>query len=152
MEAFIGAFLISTNYFITIQFMKWLVLDVIPPDKKIPTILCSCIDEREIDRIVNNFYKEQAFAEIEKTINYQFNNKAYLIAAFTHPSSFANRLTNCYERLEFLGDAVLDFLVTRHIFVQNKDITPGKNLKEIFQKNLINLFRSSHRYSTRFIE
>jgi endoribonuclease Dicer len=152
MEAFIGAFLISTNYFITIQFMKWLVLDVIPPDKKIPTILCSCIDEREIDRIVKNFYKEQAFAEIEKTINYQFNNKAYLIAAFTHPSSFANRLTNCYERLEFLGDAVLDFLVTRHIFVQNKDITPGKNLKEIFQKNLMNLFRSSHRYSTRFIE
>ncbi len=29
-------------------------------------------------------------------------------------------------RLEFLGDAVLDFLVTRHIFVKNKDITPGR--------------------------
>jgi len=30
-------------------------------------------------------------------------------------------------RLEFLGDAVLDFLVTRHIFVNNKDITPGND-------------------------
>jgi endoribonuclease Dicer len=28
--------------------------------------------------------------------------------------------------LEFLGDAVLDFLVTRHIFIENKDITPGR--------------------------
>jgi hypothetical protein len=37
-----------------------------------------------------------------------------------------------FYRLEFLGDAVLDFLVTRHIFVENKDITPGKNLKEMF--------------------
>jgi endoribonuclease Dicer len=98
MEAFMGAFLISTNYFTTIQFMKWLGLDVIPPDEKIPTILCSSIEEGEIVHIVNNFYKEQAFFDIEKTINYEFNNKAYLIAAFTHPSSFANRLTNCYER------------------------------------------------------
>lgn len=98
MEALMGAFLISTNYFITIQFMKWLGLDVIPPDNPLPTIFCSSIEPAEIDQIVNNFYKEQAFSEIEETINYKFNNKAYLIAAFTHPSSFANRLTNCYER------------------------------------------------------
>jgi endoribonuclease Dicer len=97
-EACIGAFLISTNYSITIQFMKWLGLDVIPSNEQIPTILCSSIDENEIDPIINNFYKEQAFMDIEKTINYTFNSKAYLIAAFTHPSSFANRLTNCYER------------------------------------------------------
>jgi endoribonuclease Dicer len=31
-EALIGAFLISTNYMTTIQFMKWLGLDVIPLD------------------------------------------------------------------------------------------------------------------------
>jgi hypothetical protein len=63
-----------------------------------PSILCSCIQEEEINRIVQKFYEEQKFAHIEDTINYKFNNKAYLIAAFTHPSSFANRLTNCYER------------------------------------------------------
>src|SRR5262249_19728625 len=50
-EAFIGAYLISTNYFITIQFMKWLGLDVIPMDKTIPTILCSSIETVEIDPI-----------------------------------------------------------------------------------------------------
>ena len=30
------------------------------------------------------------------------------------------------DRLEFLGDAVLDFLVTRHIFIVREDIKPGK--------------------------
>jgi endoribonuclease Dicer len=98
MEAFIGAFLISTDYSITIQFMNWLGLDVIPEDKTIPTIVCSSIGDGEIDSVVNHFYREQEFSFIEKTINYEFKNKAYLIAAFTHPSSFANRLTNCYER------------------------------------------------------
>ncbi|CAF4395857.1 unnamed protein product, partial [Adineta steineri] len=93
---------------------------------KVPPILCSYLQNEESNRIVEKFYKEQAFCSVEKTINYKFNNKAYLIAAFTHPSSFANRLTNCYERLEFLGDAVLDFLVTRYIFVNDKNITPGR--------------------------
>ncbi|CAF1417949.1 unnamed protein product [Adineta steineri] len=130
MEAFMGAFLISTNYMVTIQFMKWLGLDVIPLDEnkeimKTPPILCSYLQNEESNRTVEKFYKEQAFSFVEKTINYEFNNKAYLIAAFTHPSSFANRLTSCYERLEFLGDAVLDFLVTRYIFVNDKNITPA---------------------------
>jgi endoribonuclease Dicer len=97
-EAFIGAFLISTNYSTTIQFMKWLGLDVIPEDTKIPSIVCSSIGDGEVDSVVNRFYKEQDFSMIEKTIHHEFKNKAYLIAAFTHPSSFANRLTNCYER------------------------------------------------------
>ncbi len=97
-EAFIGAFLISTNYSTTIQFMKWLGLDVIPEDTNIPSIVCSSIGDGEIDSVVNRFYKEQDFSMIEKTIHHEFKNKAYLIAAFTHPSSFANRLTNCYER------------------------------------------------------
>jgi hypothetical protein len=34
MEGFMGAFLVSTNYITTIQFMKWLGLDVIPFDEK----------------------------------------------------------------------------------------------------------------------
>ena len=98
MEGLIGAFLISTNYFLTIQFMSWLGLDVLPTETDIPSIICPSIDNEQIDFILKNFYQEQNFAEIEQTIKYQFNNKAYLIAAFTHPSSFANRLTNCYER------------------------------------------------------
>ncbi|CAF4641593.1 unnamed protein product, partial [Rotaria sp. Silwood2] len=40
-EAFIGAFLISTDYTITIQFMKWLGLDVIPLDENSKKIFYS---------------------------------------------------------------------------------------------------------------
>ena len=47
---------------------------------------------------ISELYFGQAFDKIEKKINYVFNNKAYLIAAFTHPSYCNNRLTQCYER------------------------------------------------------
>ncbi|CAF4933691.1 unnamed protein product, partial [Rotaria sp. Silwood1] len=134
-EAFIGAFLISTNYTTTIQFMHWLGLCVIPVAKS-PSILRSNIgstNEDEISEIMNKFFHDKAFDEIETMINYTFQSKAYLIAAFTHPSSFANRLTDCYERLEFLGDAILDFLVTRYVFVHyNQNVTPGKHYRVVY--------------------
>jgi len=43
----------------------------------------------------------------EARLGYVFKNKLLLIEALTHASYFPNRLTDCYQRLEFLGDAVL---------------------------------------------
>lgn len=43
----------------------------------------------------------------ETSLGYVFKNKLLLIEALTHASYFPNRLTDCYQRLEFLGDAVL---------------------------------------------
>ncbi|KAG8753081.1 hypothetical protein FRC14_006464 [Serendipita sp. 396] len=42
----------------------------------------------------------------------------------THTSIRGNDMT-CYERLEFLGDAILDFLVIRHIFDLHGRLSPG---------------------------
>lgn len=47
------------------------------------------------------------YEELEKSIGYEFHDISYLLQAFTHASYQPNRLTDCYQRLEFLGDAVL---------------------------------------------
>jgi dsRNA-specific ribonuclease len=52
---------------------------------------------------------------IEEHLNYDFRNRALLAEALTH-CSWPNPAVPCYQRLEFLGDAVLDVLVTRHLY------------------------------------
>ncbi|XP_033634026.1 endoribonuclease Dicer-like [Asterias rubens] len=61
----------------------------------------------------------------ETTINYSFRDKAYLVQAFTHASYHYNGVTDCYQRLEFLGDAILDYLITRHLFDHHQYLSPG---------------------------
>lgn len=53
--------------------------------------------------------------EIEKELSYSFQNPKLLSQALTHRSS-AENLTASYERLEFLGDAVLELVVSEHLF------------------------------------
>jgi ribonuclease-3 len=51
---------------------------------------------------------------LERKINYKFYKKNYLIQAFTHKSLDSSPRAN-YERLEFLGDAVIDIIVSREL-------------------------------------
>ena len=44
-------------------------------------------------------------------ISYQFNNLSLLQEALTHPSFAKNNKANNYQRLEFLGDAVLGMII-----------------------------------------
>ena len=54
--------------------------------------------------------------ELEKSIGYTFKNKELLKVALTH-SSYANEhQVECNERLEFLGDAVLDLCISCHLY------------------------------------
>ena len=64
--------------------------------------------------------------EIEEKLGYSFKNKALLKEAFTH-SSYANRFrTKSNERLEYLGDAVLEFIVTEWQYRQDSFTNEGK--------------------------
>ena len=47
-------------------------------------------------------------------IDYRFNNIEYLEQAFTHRSISSEPREN-YERLEFLGDAVIDIIISREL-------------------------------------
>ena len=51
---------------------------------------------------------------VEKKINYLFHNRDYLVQAFTHKSISTSPREN-YERLEFLGDTVIDIIVSREL-------------------------------------
>lgn len=67
--------------------------------------------------------------ELEERIGYHFKNKMLLLAALTH-SSFSNEKRNRIyyehnERLEFLGDSVLSFVVSGHIFSDHKTFQEG---------------------------
>lgn len=65
------------------------------------------------------------YSEFEAHIGYQFQDRSYLLQAMTHASYSPNRLTDCYQRLEFLGDAVLDYLITRHLYEDPRQHSPG---------------------------
>lgn len=47
------------------------------------------------------------YEKLERLLDYEFNDKALLLQALTHPSCLDNQLTDCYQKLEFIGDAVL---------------------------------------------
>lgn len=54
---------------------------------------------------------------IEQILHYSFKDVTWLRRALTHPSCDQKRSTNiAYERLEYLGDAVLELVVSRELF------------------------------------
>ena len=75
---------------------------------------------------------EYTIGELEKKIGYQFRDKSLLKQALTH-SSFANeqRINKLkdYERLEFLGDAVLELISSDFLFHENPQMPEGKLTK-----------------------
>ena len=60
---------------------------------------------------------------IEKIIGYSFGNVNTLTEALTHSS---RGLAYSYERLEFLGDAVLELIVSEHIFIEHPEYSEGQ--------------------------
>ena len=72
-----------------------------------------------------SLYEKLDVNKIESTIGYKFKEKSFLLEAFTHASYDDNRVTGSYERLEYLGDAVLDYLITAYIY-SHTAASPGK--------------------------
>ncbi len=60
---------------------------------------------------------------LQQQLNYQFDNKELLIEALTH-KSYKQPYNN--ERLEFLGDAVLDLIVGEYLYKKFKQHDEGK--------------------------
>lgn len=150
-EALIGTYLISSGSYAAIQFMDWLGLKVLPkgmkmncenqkdeifdqekwlPQPRSPLIIPkhirnNCLKIQEIEnKLEETFYKHH-LDNFEKIVDYRFRDRAYLVQAFTHNSYYENTVTDCYQRLEFLGDAVLDYLITRYLYEDPRCHSPG---------------------------
>lgn len=70
--------------------------------------------------------------ELEEKIGYHFQNESLLEEAVTH-SSYSNERkinkTGNYERLEFLGDAVLELTASEFLFAKEPRMPEGKMTK-----------------------
>ena len=62
--------------------------------------------------------------KVEDAIGYKFKEPLYLLEALTHASFI--EIDACYQRLEFLGDAVLDVLMVFHIYEDHPEYDQGQ--------------------------
>ena len=142
-EALIGAYLISCGYLGALKFMSFLGLNVLPErdadddsDPFAENTSPGCYARFWPDQ--TNAPRQQDKGDLmsrmisglgnfeKESIKYTFHSKLHLLEALTHASYYANRFTTSYQRLEFLGDAVLDFLVTQHLYFRHAKLTPGQ--------------------------
>ena len=71
------------------------------------------------------------FINLEKKINYSFKNKIYLSTALTHSSKSKNN----NERLEYLGDAVINLAISDYLIKNYTDLDEGS--LSILRSNLV---------------
>lgn len=67
--------------------------------------------------------------KFEKIIDYSFQDKQLIYQAFSHTSYINERKKqklSSYERLEFLGDSVVNTIVSRYLFVNYPGLSEGE--------------------------
>ncbi|MCM1272535.1 MAG: ribonuclease III [Clostridium sp.] len=82
--------------------------------------------------------KNQKYKKLEELIGYEFKDKRLLDIAFTHRSYINETVLKqgiSYERFEFLGDAILEFLVSDFLFREYPEKSEGELTK--FRASLV---------------
>uniref|UniRef100_A0A2P2JM52 Endoribonuclease Dicer homolog 2 n=1 Tax=Rhizophora mucronata TaxID=61149 RepID=A0A2P2JM52_RHIMU len=112
-EALIGAYLSSGGEVAALLFMNWIGIEVdfvdIPYQRHF---------QLQADTLVNVSF-------LESLLNYSFRDPSLLVEALTHGSYMLPEIPRCYQRLEFLGDSLLDYLVTVHLYHKYPKMSPG---------------------------
>ena len=67
--------------------------------------------------------------ELEQELGYTFKNKLLLKQALTHTSYANERGVESNEKLEFLGDSILEFLSSKYIYENYRKMTEGDMTK-----------------------
>ncbi|KAF8722027.1 hypothetical protein HU200_022652 [Digitaria exilis] len=111
-EALIGVYLTAAGEQAAYLFMKSLGMRIdfhkMPVERKV-TI--------KSEKFIN-------LRSLEVMLGYDFNDPSLLVEALTHGSYQIAGTTSCYQRLEFLGDAVLDHIFTDYFYHRYPECTP----------------------------
>ena len=66
------------------------------------------------------------FMELEKSIGYSFNNKKLLEQALTHVSYANENHVESNEKLEYLGDSILEFITSKYLYLNFPKLKEGE--------------------------
>lgn len=142
-EALIGAFLVDSGFKAAIAFLRWIGIEVDFDDSQVINIC-------QASRPYAMLNPSMDLATLENLLGHQFLYKGLLLQAFVHPSH--KNGGGCYQRLEFLGDAVLDYLITSYLFSVYPKMKPGHltDLRSVLVNNRafasVAVDRSFHEY------
>lgn len=67
--------------------------------------------------------------QFEKNIGHKFSNKDIIKKALTHTSYAYEHCIESNEKLEFLGDAILEFVVSKYLYNNYKKLKEGEMTK-----------------------
>lgn len=112
-ESLIGAYLSEGGELAALAFMNWVGIKV-----DFTTTVIHREPSIQAEKLVNVSY-------MESLLNYKFKDKSLLVEALTHGSYMIPEIPRCYQRLEFLGDSVLDYLITKHLYGEYPNLSPG---------------------------
>ncbi|KAL5547660.1 hypothetical protein UlMin_002891 [Ulmus minor] len=117
-EALVGAFIVDSGFKAAIAFLRWIG---VPVDFEASKVTDFCIASTKYIPLATRV----DIKTLEDSLGYEFRHKGLLLQAFVHPSY--NKLGGgCYQRLEFLGDAVLDYLITSYLYSAYPKLKPGQ--------------------------
>lgn len=92
----------------------------------VPEISMQALDVRSPNKSPKAPGKSHNLGRLQPHLKYSFFDDSLLIEALTHPSCDYDASSQSYQRLEFLGDAVLDMIVVSAIWHTNNNIPPGQ--------------------------
>ncbi|CAI9094529.1 OLC1v1030287C1 [Oldenlandia corymbosa var. corymbosa] len=118
-EALIGACYVGGGLIAALDLMKWIGIDAATD----PALVQEAIEIASLHLYVPKFKDIEI---LEGKLGYEFRVKGILLEAITHATEQEQDASFCYQRLEFLGDSVLDVLVTRHLYHNHSEIDPGE--------------------------
>ncbi|KAI6684308.1 hypothetical protein NL676_030221 [Syzygium grande] len=111
-EALLGAYVSTGGENAGLFFVRWLGIEVDFGISPYRNVLANP------EKLIN-------IKHIESLLSYSFREPSLLVEALTHGSYMFSEIPTCYQRLEFLGDSVLDYLVTIHLYRKHPGLSPG---------------------------